>query len=566
VDRTDALNIQELRESLDRVRESQDQERKLRGIVHRILDEGRDPGAIARIALEELLSLLDFERAFLLAGDPALPAEGDGMAFRVAAARALRRNSSSAGDDCFEDVPNPEFSLHRTTARRAFQSEDPLVLPDCLVRPGGEGEGVHRSVLCQSFGVGTSMPRAFYLDRPLGREPVEGSTLDCLSVFVERCLPIIERGFLRAEIGALRPGAAGTAAAVPDAAGGTDPSEEPILELPAEIPSFQGIIGASEKMQRIFQVIEKVKDSDLNICIFGESGTGKELVARAIHDASRRKDRMFVSENCGTIAENLLESELFGHLKGSFTGADEDRQGLFETANGGTLFLDEIGDMSEGMQRKLLRVLQEGMIRPIGSKQAFKVDVRVVCSSNKDLRALVQSGSFRVDLFYRVNVISIDVPPLRDRLDDIPILTAHFVREVEHEEGITRRLSESAMGALLKHNWPGNVRELCNVIRRVMVTCPRRTIVRKDLLPLLIGGQSVGFAGEGMERTESQIVLRIPRKETFNEVIDECERVVLLNSLRECRWNKSKVVTLLKIPRQSLYNKIEKHQLQRKWE
>jgi DNA-binding NtrC family response regulator len=195
-----------------------------------------------------------------------------------------------------------------------------------------------------------------------------------------------------------------------------------------------------------------------------------------------------------------------------------------------------------------------------------KVDVRVMCASNKNLRALVGTGAFRMDLFYRVNVISIEVPPLRDRIDDVPLLVAHSIAEVERQEGIVRRLSESAMNEFRRYNWPGNVRELRNVLRRAMVTCPRRTIVRKDVVPFLTGGQTPGFLGEDLDRTDSHIILRLPRRSTYNEIIDECERIVLSNALKECHWNKSKVVSLLKIPRQSLYNKIEKYGLHRKWE
>ncbi|MGH9362560.1 MAG: sigma 54-interacting transcriptional regulator, partial [Thermoanaerobaculia bacterium] len=220
----------------------------------------------------------------------------------------------------------------------------------------------------------------------------------------------------------------------------------------------------------------------------------------------------------------------------------------------------------EGMQRKLLRVLQEGVIRPIGSKQTVKVDTRIICASNRNLQALVKSGAFRVDLFYRVNVISIEIPPLRERIGDLRHLAARFLAEIEAEEGLALRISAGALKALEEYAWPGNVRELRNVIRRAAVTCGRRAIARKDVAPLLEGGPPAGFQGEGLDRSDTQLHLTVPRRESFNEIIGECERVVILNALKECRWNKSKVVKALKIPRQSLYNMIAKHDLQRSWD
>ncbi len=568
MDPTDALTAEELRESLERAREAERRERKLQEITRRMRDVEDSLPGLTQVALDSLLEYLEFERGFLLvagAYDPGSTAGGESRPFNILAARSSKRHGKPPEGLDFEDVANPEFAINRSAAKRAFQSFDVLSIPDCLIQPQSVGEEVLRSVLCLPFSASPHAPAVIYLDRPLGQGPASESCLSLLSDYAERCVPILAQALLREEVLSLRSRLA-TFRETPPELGEEEATGEQILELPKEIPDFYGIVGNSMKMRRIFEIIEKTKDTDLNICIFGESGTGKELVARAIHNSSRRRDMNFITENCGTIAETLLESELFGHLKGSFTGADEDRQGLFQASNGGTIFLDEIGDMSDGMQRKLLRVLQEGLIRPIGSKQPFKVDVRVICASNKNLRTLVQKGSFRIDLFYRVNVISVDVPPLRDRMDDIPLLVAHFAREVQRDEGISRRIGESAMNAFLQYNWPGNVRELKNVIRRAMITCSHRTIVRKDVIPLMAGGQSAEYLGADLDRNEHQIVLRLPRRETFNEIIDECERIVLHNALKECHWNKSKVVNLLKIPRQSLYNKIEKHNLKRKWE
>ena len=191
------------------------------------------------------------------------------------------------------------------------------------------------------------------------------------------------------------------------------------------------------------------------------------------------------------------------------------------------------------------------------------MDVRVLCASNKDLRLLVEKGSFRADLYYRLNVISIELPPLRDRIEDVPHLVRHSLSGIAKEDGASRKLSESAMNALMSYSWPGNVRELINVLRRVMITGTRRLVTRKEILPMLSGGPARSYVGEGAEELENQILLRIPRRSTFNEIISECEKAVLLNALKENRWNKSRVTKVLKIPRQSLYNKIAKYELKR---
>jgi len=211
----------------------------------------------------------------------------------------------------------------------------------------------------------------------------------------------------------------------------------------------------------------------------------------------------------------------------------------------------------------LLRVLQENVIRPIGGKQTIKVDVRVICASNRDLKHLVQKGAFRADLYYRLNVITIELPPLREREGDIPLLVSFLLRKICEEESVKKRFSQSALRAMCQYSWPGNVRELSNVIRRAILTCPRRIIARKDILGLLSVAGAAPHSGENIEREDGDLFLRIPVRDSFNEIIEECERVVLLNSLKQSGWNKSKVTKLLKIPRQSLYNKIAKYQLER---
>jgi transcriptional regulator with GAF, ATPase, and Fis domain len=236
--------------------------------------------------------------------------------------------------------------------------------------------------------------------------------------------------------------------------------------------SAQGeMIGSSAEMKATFKLIRKVAPSDLSVLVLGETGTGKELVAKELHRLSDRADKPFVSINCGAIPEHLLESELFGHKKGSFTGAVSDRKGHFEVAHTGTIFLDEIGDMSPAMQTKLLRVLQDGEVRAVGGDKVAHVDVRVIAASNKDLRELVAKRLFREDLYFRLNVITLYLPPLRDRKEDIPVLARHFLKKALTETKREVVLTPAAVKALQKHRWPGNVRELENEVRRGVALC-----------------------------------------------------------------------------------------------
>jgi transcriptional regulator with GAF, ATPase, and Fis domain len=566
MDDTRELKLERRDKSVARTREEENRRQSLDGICQAMRRAGNDPHAVAAAALDGILDALDFERGFIFLVAPPADSLEEGLdrsALRPLAARS-RREGIGAADR--SDVRNPEFAVNHTVVQRALAGRQALAVPDCLLQPTPETKEQHRAVLCQPLDLAPRLKGVLYLDRGLGGGGAGDASPWLLEEFADRCGPVLALAYLAAELERIRPRPAARAEEDENDRARSAPGDQEQEAAQTEaIPSFYGIIGRDEKLQKIFRVIEKVKDSDLNVCIFGESGTGKELLARSIHDASTRKDRLFVAENCGAIAENLLESELFGHVKGAFTGADEDRKGLFEVANGGTLFLDEIGDMSEGMQRKLLRVLQEGIVRPIGGKQTSKVNVRVLCASNRDLKHLVQKGEFRADLYYRLNVITIELPPLRDRPADIPFLVHHFAAELAEVEGVRKRFSESAMKALCQYPWPGNVRELRNVVRRVAITCAHRVIARKDVIGLLNVSGSSPRSGQNMERDDKDLLLRVPARDSFHEIIEECERVVLLNALNQFAWNKSKVTKALKIPRQSLYNKIAKFGLERSW-
>jgi transcriptional regulator with GAF, ATPase, and Fis domain len=563
MDDTRELKLERRDESLARISGEDARREVLEGIARAMHRAGREPRAVAAAAIDAVLDVLDFERGFVLLAAPNADPLDESLErgrLRPLAAR-LRRGGAAE----LVQVRNPEFAVNHSVIKRALAGRKPLAVPDCLLQPAPGTEEQHRAVLCQPLDLAPRLKGVLYLDRGLGGGEIEDACTSFLEDFADRLSPILAVACLAADLDRLRDrlGAVAEESGIEEERRSAAGEEE--AAPPDEIPSFHGMIGRDEKLQKIIRVVEKVKDSDLNVCIFGESGTGKELLARAIHDSSLRGGKLFVAENCGAIAENLLESELFGHVKGAFTGADEDRKGLFELADGGTLFLDEIGDMSEGMQRKLLRVLQEGLIRPIGGKQASKVNVRVICASNRDLKHLVQKGAFRADLYYRLNVITIELPPLRDRPDDIPFLVHHFAAALAEEEGVRKRFSESAMKAICQYPWPGNIRELRNVIRRVAITCPHRVIARKDVIGLLNVSGSSPRSGLNMERDDKDLILRVPARESFHEIIEECERVVILNALNQFAWNKSKVTKALRIPRQSLYNKIAKFQLERTW-
>jgi two-component system response regulator AtoC len=312
-----------------------------------------------------------------------------------------------------------------------------------------------------------------------------------------------------------------------------------------ESGAIKVILGDSAPIQRLVEMIQLVAASEATVLIQGESGTGKELVAKTIHFASHRRDRPFVVVECSALPETLLESELFGHVRGAFTGAVADRKGLFEEAEGGTIFLDEIADTSHAFQARLLRVLQEGEIKPVGSNRSIKVNVRVISAGNKPLEDLVATKLFRADLYYRLAVLPLTVPPLRDRREDIPLLVQHFLAQSAGKHGrVSMRLSPDAQQALVQHPWPGNVRELENLIERVVVTCRHSTIDVHDL-----------FTDHSLEHAKSDLgtIGKIARQ--------EAERSRILQALRDAKGDKTRAARFLSISRSSLYNKLRDYNI-----
>ena len=313
------------------------------------------------------------------------------------------------------------------------------------------------------------------------------------------------------------------------------------------------IVGRSFAIRAVTDKIEKVAGTPARVLITGENGTGKELVARAIHRNSPRADGPFVEVNCAAIPSELIESELFGHMKGSFTGAVADRAGKFEQANGGTLFLDEVGDMSLAAQAKVLRVLQDGVVTRIGGSKPIQVDVRVLAATNKKLETEIADGRFREDLFYRLNVVPLHVPPLRERREDIPQLVSHFVQQLTRGEGMPPRIiTPEAEQRLTHHEWPGNVRELRNTIERLLILSTGPRIGAEDV-DRLVGRGSGDAAGIGA----------LLECRTFEEFKQAAERAFLLAKLRENDWNVSETARALDMPRSNLYKKIERYALTR---
>ena len=312
---------------------------------------------------------------------------------------------------------------------------------------------------------------------------------------------------------------------------------------------FDSIIGKSQSLGRTLSIVEKVADTESTVLITGESGTGKELVARALHYNSRRSERPLVTVNCGAIPEELLESELFGHVKGAFTNAVSHREGRFAVANGGTIFLDEIGDMSPNLQVKLLRVLQERTFEPVGSSKTQKVDVRVIAATHQDLLSLIKTGRFREDLFYRLNVLPVEVPALRERLDDLPLLVHHFLDQARQDRGSrVQGVSDEAMQRLMDYHWPGNVRELENLTERLTVLVGEGDIEVDDL-PAQVRAEpaSQGFSP------------RVPSTGLdFNAVVNQFESELIEQALEHTHWNKNRAAGLLGLNRTTLIEKIKK--------
>src|SRR5207247_2969061 len=313
---------------------------------------------------------------------------------------------------------------------------------------------------------------------------------------------------------------------------------------------FENIIGTSGRMHSVYNLISKVADTDSTVLIIGESGTGKELVARGLHFNSNRQHHPFVAINCSALPENLLESELFGHKKGSFTGAVADKRGLFEEANLGTIFLDEVNSMAPALQTKLLRVLQEREVRRVGDNKSSPVNVRVVGATNEALVPKLKDGTFREDLYYRLAVIPVEIPPLRDRLDDVPLLVNHFLqKQASGAGGEPKKIDPAAVDILCHYDYPGNVRELENAIERACALCEDNLISPSDLPPHIVS--------EAQGEKSDQALAAMPVGQSLDEFIQQQERGIIEATLAHCGGSREKAASMLGISMATLYRKIE---------
>lgn len=518
--------------------------------VHKRLAGEHNVQRLLEYIMDSAILLTGAERGFLLLDDET---HKEGLEVKVA------RNLDQ------ENIRNRHLKISRGIARRVITTGEPVVTIDAM-----EDERYReqlsvvdlrlRSILCLPMSLRGRVLGAIYLDNRFRTSAFSDEDIGFMEAFADMAAIALDNARLleslenqtkemavaRKEIEALNERLASELSRRTQE---LEDTRVAILEErrnQSQLFGFENIIGAATNMRRIFQVIERLKNTDIAVLIEGESGTGKELVARAIHFAGVRKDRPFVAVNCGAIPATLLESELFGHVRGAFTNATSDKKGLFEVAHTGTLFLDEIGEMPLEMQVKLLRVLQSGEIQKVGATKQVTVDVRIVAATNRRLEEEVKEGRFREDLFYRLSVVPIVVPPLRERRDDIPMLVQHFLAiNRKNKLGNVGGISKEALGMLQRYAWPGNVRQLETVLKNASVFAEGEVLTATDLssFPDIVGGASVdvdtrgGFSMSG-------------------KTLADLERMAIVSTLKELKGNKKKTAEVLGIDRRTLYNKL----------
>ena len=524
----------------------------------------RDPERVLVAVLEGAVSALGAERGFILfPRDPGAPAGEDEASrelpggLRVAAAR----NFDHAA------VRHPAFKVSRTVIEKVLATRRPVLVADALADAELAG---HASIDEQRVRalvvVPIENPRAegqvgvLYLDNRHGEATFSSVHLPALAAFAAHAAVAVESARLHLEaerqnreLDRARSRAEELARKLEAELSRTgDELVEVKTRLSAvtqelERSGFGELVGGSHAMQQLYRLLEKVKEADLPVLIEGESGSGKELVARAVHFESSRRKEPFVSENCAAIPETLLESELFGHEPGAFTGAVSRRKGIFELAGRGTLFLDEVGELTPSCQAKLLRVLQEKRIRRVGGTEEISVAARVLCATNRDLQAMVRAGTFREDLFYRLNAVTVRVPPLRERCDDIPALVEKLLARVRPATAPPVVFSREALRALVDHAWPGNVRELENELKRLAALAGER-IEPGDLSPKILGAAPAS-SSTALPRDGPAVAFR------------EGERWLLVNALRAAKGDRAKAAGILGLPRGTVWRKMKQHKI-----
>ncbi len=534
-------------ETLESLRQDNENLRKLLAITQKLASELRLE-KLLEIIVDTAIRLTDAERGFLVL------VERGQLSFQVA--RNYRQ----------ETLPKPEEEISTSITKKVLETGEPVLTADAQADERFRGlESVRdlrlRSVLCVGLRASGEALGVLYIDNHVERGLFEVQDVELLQAFAAQAAIALHNARLVREIERKHEELAESHRKVEELnrelASKVERQTQELLavkvvqeDLRVQLQTkynYDKIIGRSPKMQEIFRLLDRITDVSVPVLVQGESGTGKELIARAIHYNGPRKDKPFVSENCAAISETLLESELFGYVRGAFTGADRNKKGLFEIANAGTLFLDEVGDMSPDMQKKLLRVLQEGTLRPVGGKDSISVDVRVVSATNRKLEDLMREGRFREDLYYRLNVVTITVPPLRDRKEDIPLLIERFL-DLATEAGKKRKsLRADVMAGLMKYDWPGNIRELENEIRKMVALSAADEVDSSVLSPhIRTGGHATGAPGA---------VPRAPLK----ELVESLERDAIRKVLVETRGNKSAAAKQLGLSRLGLRKKMERY-------
>lgn len=496
---------------------------------------------LLKLIMDSVIDLTDAERGFII-----LNHEGSD---RIVVARNMDR----------EEVRRPSFKISHSIVERVRESGKATLTNDAQAEKGlsafaSVSDLKLRSVLCVPFRLKDAVIGVLYLDHRFQRGNFREEDLWLIDMLNDHAAIAIENARLHEEISKANRELERLNAELRTKVATQEREIDAIRERlrDREAPAsykydYRDIIGSSPAMRNVFRLLDRVIDSDLPVIVLGESGTGKELVAQIIHKHGPRRQAPFVSENCGAIPESLMESEIFGFVRGAFTGADRDREGLLEQAHRGTLFLDEIGEMDLSLQKKLLRALQEGEFRKVGSEETISVDVRVISATNRDLHRMVEEGEFRADLFYRLKGVIIDLPPLRERREDIPSLVDHFLAEFARtNDRPVPTLEPGAMDLLCRHSWPGNVRELENEIRCMATLC-HDDVIDRPLAASVLGGSGAPQAIGGDD------AIRLGSKS-----MQDLEREIIEKTMRACEGHKSRAAEKLGIPRRTFYDKLKR--------
>lgn len=522
----------EAMERSDTMRESDELTRRLERLDHKLskmetlidisnaLNSTLNLNELLERIVDSIIKLANTDRGFLM-----LANEDGELEFAI------------ARDDGQKRLEEKDFAISRSIVKEALRKSEPLFISNALEdKRFKEQKSVLdlqlRTAFCVPLRSGDRPIGVIYTDSTKLTDVITEEDISIISAFASQASIAIENARFHGELVLSR-----------------EQLAKENIELKQKLTerySFSGIIGKSKAMLGIFETIRKIAPYSTTVLIEGETGTGKELIARAIHFNSQRRDKPLVTINCGAMPAELLESELFGHKRGAFTGASSDKAGLFETANGGTIFLDEIGEMPQPLQVKLLRALQEGEIRRVGENKPREVDVRVIAATNRDLAEDVKNGTFRRDLYYRLNVVPISIPPLRERSEDIIPLTEHFLEKYSkkmNKGGV--KISSEAMKILVSSQWPGNVRELENSIERALALCGDSRTLRPEHFPHLIHKRG--------------IIKELEEKNSLKDKLKAVEKEIIAEALEKSGHNITQAARLLKVTRQHLHNKIKEY-------